>query len=98
MNGESGRVIGCEGFDLSSTSSSEHLGRRHRHVFAQRQFVLAISTVNFQCGHAPSVNLIFIQFDEVTVIRETLTETSETKAPWAWTTQRLLEFSSEAGL
>src|SRR5579864_9333141 len=52
----------------------------------------------FQSGHTPGVDLVFIQFHEVIVIRQTFAKATEGKAPWAWTTERFLEFGSEAGL
>src|SRR5215475_9615757 len=98
MDGQTGGFVSLKGQYVPASDRFQHLGSRHRHVFAQGEFVFAVCAVNPEGGNSPGIELFPVELDVIVVIGQAFAKTKETEPPRARLAQGLLEIGSEPRL
>src|ERR1700739_3009196 len=98
MNRKPRRIVIGERFDVAGSGRSQHLSRGDRHILAQSDLIFTKRAVDLQNRDSPRINLFFVEFHEVIVVRQALAVTAKDESPRTWLTNRLLEVHAESRL
>src|SRR5262252_8295634 len=85
-----------EHVDFARSGSGKNFGGLHGNVAGHFLFVFFPLAADGERRNPPCVEFVFVDFDEVRVIRQALAEAAKAHAPWAGLFKHIFEIHAEA--